>query len=151
MVSQPAAEETVFTTSRLLEFFTEKELSMQIGHPRVLWGKALLKELIDNALDAAEGAGQPPVVRVRVDGGRLTVEDEGPGIPPEIVERSLDFAVRVSTKRWACSPNGWNTLAAARALPTRATRCVSRGPRRRNATSSWAGRRRRAGSASGSS
>jgi len=46
-----------FTTSRLLEFFTEKELTMQIGFSRPGWAIALLKELIDNALDACEGAG----------------------------------------------------------------------------------------------
>jgi hypothetical protein len=46
-----------FTTSRLLEFFSEKELQMQIGFSRDGWAIALLKELIDNALDACEQAG----------------------------------------------------------------------------------------------
>ena len=31
---------TTFETSRLLEFFTEKELQMQIGHPRERWPHA---------------------------------------------------------------------------------------------------------------
>jgi len=35
-----------------LEFFTEKELQLQIGQPKQCWPIALLKELIDNALDA---------------------------------------------------------------------------------------------------
>ena len=45
-----------FITNRSLEFFSEKELSMQIGHSRQLWPAAILKELVDNALDACETA-----------------------------------------------------------------------------------------------
>ena len=52
-------ERTTFETNRELEFFSEKELSMQIGHGRDLWPVALTKELIDNALDACETAGIP--------------------------------------------------------------------------------------------
>jgi DNA topoisomerase VI subunit B len=43
----------------------------------------LLKELLDNSIDAAEDAGIPPAVQVTVDGQALTVTDNGPGIPPE--------------------------------------------------------------------
>ena len=48
---------TTFTTNRVLEFFSEKELNMQLGHSRAMWPIALLKELLDNALDAADLAG----------------------------------------------------------------------------------------------
>jgi DNA topoisomerase VI subunit B len=50
-------EREVFSLSRLLEFFTEKELAMQISFGRAGWAIALLKELIDNALDACEMTG----------------------------------------------------------------------------------------------
>jgi len=43
-------ERQVFETSRELEFFSEKELMMQIGYDQHRWPIALLKELIDNAL-----------------------------------------------------------------------------------------------------
>ena len=46
-----------FKQNRTLEFFSEKELSMQLGHSRRFWPIAILKELIDNSLDACETAG----------------------------------------------------------------------------------------------
>jgi DNA topoisomerase VI subunit B len=95
---------SAFTTSRLLEFFSEKELAMQIGHPPPLWPLALLKELIDNALDAAESAGIGPAVRVTVEPDSLTVQDNGPGLPAGVLERSLDYTVRVSDKAHYVSP-----------------------------------------------
>jgi hypothetical protein len=54
---------TTFETSRLLEFFTDRELSMQIGASRSTWPLALVKELLDNALDACAGhVREPPRV-----------------------------------------------------------------------------------------
>lgn len=51
---------TAFRTSRSMDFFTESELTRQIGYPQNLWPLVLLKELIDNALDACESADIPP-------------------------------------------------------------------------------------------
>ena len=42
---QMLLERTTFETSRLLEFFSEKELAMQIGFPKEQWPIALLKDL----------------------------------------------------------------------------------------------------------
>jgi DNA topoisomerase VI subunit B len=97
-------ERTAFTTSRLLEFFSEKELSMQIGHGRELWPAAILKELIDNALDAAETAGVAPQVKVVISDDFLQVDDNGPGIPEIVLRRSLDYVVRISDKAHYVSP-----------------------------------------------
>jgi hypothetical protein len=47
------ARET-FQTSRLLDFCSERELTKQIGHGIDQWPLVVLKELTDNALDAAE-------------------------------------------------------------------------------------------------
>jgi DNA topoisomerase VI subunit B len=41
-----------FTTSRVLDFFSEKELIAQVGHPVRDWPLVVVKELVDNALDA---------------------------------------------------------------------------------------------------
>src|SRR6516164_5018949 len=68
-------ERAIFRTSRLLEFFTQKELTMQIGHPVHLWPVALLKELNDNALDACEAIGVAPRIAVTVGHDFLTVQD----------------------------------------------------------------------------
>jgi DNA topoisomerase VI subunit B len=102
--SAPPFERTAFATSRLLEYFSEKELTMQIGRSRPYWPNAILKELIDNSLDACEAAGTPPSVRVTVEPDALEVADNGPGIPPDVLVRSLDYAVRVSDKALYVSP-----------------------------------------------
>jgi len=98
-------ERTTFSTSRLMEFFTTKELQMQIGHARDWWPVALLKELIDNALDACEAAGTPPDIAVTVGPDMVSVRDNGPGLPVATLERSLDYAVRVSDKTHYVSPS----------------------------------------------
>jgi DNA topoisomerase VI subunit B len=93
-----------FTTSRLLDFFSEKELVLQTGHDREDWPDVLLKELVDNALDAAEDARVPPEITVSVEGDSLSVADNGPGLAPEIVTRILDFSTRTSSKDFYISP-----------------------------------------------
>jgi DNA topoisomerase VI subunit B len=95
---------TTFATSRMLEFFTEAELAMQIGHDPPLWAAAILKELIDNGLDACEKAGVPPSVQVRIEDDTLQVQDNGPGLPIETLQRSLDYDVRVSDNAYYVSP-----------------------------------------------
>lgn len=96
---------TTFETSRELEFFTEKELTMQIGHAKPLWPIALVKELIDNALDAAETAGTAPEIAVALEEGAVTVADNGPGLPTATLKRSLDYLIRVSDKAHYISPS----------------------------------------------
>lgn len=97
-------QRTTFETSRLLEFFSEKELQMQIGFARGHWPMALLKELIDNALDACETAGVFPDIEVTVEPDAVSVRDNGPGLPAATLERSLDYTVRVSDKAYYVSP-----------------------------------------------
>lgn len=95
---------TAFSTSRFLEFFDVKELQMQIGHDRHTWPIALVKELIDNGLDACEAAGIAPVLSVDVDLDAVAVSDNGLGLPVEILHGSLDYSVRVSDKRHYVAP-----------------------------------------------
>ncbi|HJT76547.1 MAG TPA: hypothetical protein VJ739_05030, partial [Gemmataceae bacterium] len=102
--TEPSLRRSHFTTKRVLEFFTEKELTMQIGHPIGLWPVALLKELIDNALDAAESAGAAPVIEALIEGDAVAVQDNGPGLPRQALLRSLDYTVRVSDKAHYVSP-----------------------------------------------
>ena len=53
-----------FRTSRLLDFASEKELVAQTGHQREDWPLVILKELVDNALDAGEEAGIAPEISI---------------------------------------------------------------------------------------
>jgi DNA topoisomerase VI subunit B len=79
-------ERTVFEISRAADFFTVAALRTQTGVSEDLWAAMCLKELVDNALDATEAAGIAPEITVSLerdgDDLRLTVGDNGPGLPP---------------------------------------------------------------------
>ena len=96
-------ERATFETNRALEYFSEKELTAQIGFERDLWPLAILRELIDNSLDAAESVAAPEITVSTLD-DLIVVADNGPGIPATIIERSLDYLVRVSNKAYYVSP-----------------------------------------------
>ena len=64
----------------------------------------VLKELVDNALDACEAAGIAPVIDIVVDEDRISVSDNGSGIAPETVERILDYAYKTSSNAAYVSP-----------------------------------------------
>ena len=96
---------TTFETNRALEFFSEKELSMQLGHYRGRWLLAIIKELIDNSLDACETKGGKPEISVEVSDESLTVTDTGPGLSEEVLKKSLDYMIRVSDKNNYISPS----------------------------------------------
>jgi DNA topoisomerase VI subunit B len=98
-----ALRREVAVLNRSMEFFTQKELTARMGGGPSQWPAILVKELIDNALDAAEGL-RPPVVEVTVNKDGFTVADNGPGLPDEIVEGSLDYNVRVSDKALYVTP-----------------------------------------------
>jgi len=92
-------------TSRVLEYFSEKEIQMQIGVTRKFWPIAIVKELIDNALDACEDANILPRIEVSIDDAEICIKDNGPGLPRKTVEESLDFLYRVSDKSHYVSPS----------------------------------------------
>ena len=75
----------VFTTSRLAEFCSEKKLINQTGHDSDDWLLVVLKELIDNALDACEEAGAAPFIHVADLDAEIAVFDNGPGIAPDTI------------------------------------------------------------------
>ena len=100
----PTLHRTTFAISRLLEYFDPKELSMQLGAEPSRWGLLLLKELIDNALDACETAGTAPHIGITLSPRGFVVEDNGPGLPSSTLEQALDYRVRVSDKAYYISP-----------------------------------------------
>jgi DNA topoisomerase VI subunit B len=102
--TQPSLKRETFSTSRLLDFCSERELVKQIGHGVDQWPLVIFKELTDNALDACEEAGVAPVIDINVTGTEITITDNGPGIPAGTVAGILDFAVRVSSREAYASP-----------------------------------------------
>src|SRR5262249_21187310 len=91
------AERLAFTTSQAMEYFSRKYLTTRIGCPPAGWPLALVKELIDNGLDAAETKGKTPDINVTCGRDFFAVEDAGPGIEPEVVAATLDFSTKPSS------------------------------------------------------
>jgi len=102
-------QRTTFEASRAAEHFDARQLSALTGVPREMFLNVCLKELGDNALDACETAAAAPEVSVTVECQqgelyRLSVSDNGPGMPSELIEKILDYNVRVSDKMAYRSP-----------------------------------------------
>jgi hypothetical protein len=107
---------THFDTPRAAEYFHADELAKLTGQNPDRFAAVALKELMDNALDACESAGISPEVEVEAtllldDGGddiehiRLTVTDNSEGIPPDVVERMLNFNTLTSDKAHYRTPS----------------------------------------------
>jgi hypothetical protein len=103
----PTLQRVAFKTSRLAEFVGQRELTAQTGHDPQDWPLVILKELVDNALDACEEAAVAPEISVEVSTKRseIVVADNGPGLPPETIGGVLDYTVRVSSREAYVSPS----------------------------------------------
>ena len=97
-------ERTTFITSRVMDFFSERELVTQTGHGRHEWPLVFVKEMVDNALDACDEAAVPPVVEIACDPSGITVADNGPGLPESTLIRQMDFGVRASNREAYVAP-----------------------------------------------
>jgi len=102
-------QRTTFEASRAAEYFDARQLSALTGVPREMFLSVCLKELADNALDSCETAAVAPEVSVTVEYQegelcRLAISDNGPGMPSELIEKILDYNVRVSDKMAYRSP-----------------------------------------------
>ena len=74
-----------------MEFFTEKELVTQTGHPVAEWPLVIVKELVDNALDACDQANIAPRIEVTAVACGISVKDNGPGLPDEVDPGQPDY------------------------------------------------------------
>jgi DNA topoisomerase VI subunit B len=97
-------QRVTFRTSRLLDFCSQKELTAQTGHAPAEWPLVIVKELVDNALDACEEAGAAPCITVTVNDEGIEVTDNGPGLPLQTVKGVLDYNIRVSSREAYASP-----------------------------------------------
>jgi hypothetical protein len=102
--SEPKLTRVAFKVSRLMEFCSERELQNQTGHSLYDWPLVVGKEVMDNALDAAEEAEVAPVIEVIVDLGSIIIQDNAGGIDSETVESILDYSIRVSSREAYVSP-----------------------------------------------
>ena len=96
---------TALSFSRDLEFVSRTELTKRMGCHPGLWLRATLKELIDNALDACEEAGVAPEITVSTGDHEISVTDDGPGMPPALVDRLCDRSRRTSAREAYAAPD----------------------------------------------
>ena len=87
-----------------MEFCSERELQNQTGHAFYDWPLVVGKELMDNALDAAEEAEVAPDITLIVDPGTIIIEDNAGGIAAETIKSILDYSIRVSSREAYVSP-----------------------------------------------
>jgi DNA topoisomerase VI subunit B len=104
--SEQKLTRVAFKVSRLMEFCTKRELQNQTGHSVDEWPLVVLKEFIDNALDACEEAEIAPIISIAVDveAGAITIEDNGAGIDSDTIKSILDYSIRVSSREAYVSP-----------------------------------------------
>lgn len=102
--SSAKLERTTFRTSREMDFFSEKELVTQTGHGVDEWPLVIVKELVDNCLDACEEADISPIVEIVADASGISVKDNGPGLPESTLQGQLDFTIRTSNREAYVSP-----------------------------------------------
>jgi DNA topoisomerase VI subunit B len=88
-----------------MDFFNEKELVTQTGHPRHEWPLVFVKESVDNALDACDEADTAPVIAITCDASGITVADNGPGLPESTLAKATDFSVRASNREAYVAPD----------------------------------------------
>jgi hypothetical protein len=103
--AEPRITRTTFCTSRQMDFFSAKELVTQTGHPVNEWPQVIVKELVDNALDACEETTIPPVIQIAIDGSGIAVKDNGPGLPEATLKSAMDFDVRSSSREAYVAPD----------------------------------------------
>ncbi len=103
--SGPSLTRTTFTTKRAMDFCSERELVTQSGHAIHDWPLFVLKELVDNALDACEEACTAPEIKVVVGKDGIEVSDNGPGIPATTVKGVINFDVRISNREAYVAPD----------------------------------------------
>jgi len=93
---------TTFASDRGAEYFTPEGLTKLTEQSVESFGDVVIKELGDNALDAAETAKVVPEIVIsceRIWGiTRVSVSDNGEGIPPNTVESMQNFSTLTSDK-----------------------------------------------------
>src|SRR5260370_41436794 len=102
--SEQKLTRVAFRVSRLMEFCTKRELQNQTGHSVYDWPLVVLKELMDNALDACEEAEIAPVISIAVKPGSITIQDNAGGIETHTIKSILHYTIPVSNPEDYVSP-----------------------------------------------
>jgi DNA topoisomerase VI subunit B len=102
------ATDRILTKSRVMEYLTLDGLTKMTGVPPDILDIYTLKELTDNALDAAELSNTPPKIEVTIsrqaDTLSIAVADRGAGISPDMVKEITNFERFGGTKYFIKKP-----------------------------------------------
>lgn len=82
-----------------VDYFTEDGLIKQIGLTKDYWNKVIMKEIIDNALDAIEPLSYKQI-KIEQNEKSLGIYDNGNGISCDTVKSIYDFSYYVSQNRY---------------------------------------------------
>jgi DNA topoisomerase VI subunit B len=92
----------LFSEPQVAQYFELSTLAKMAGRPARDFHRVLVKELVDNSLDAAEAAGIAPEIRVQIIGGEgyfaAHVPDNGLGVTSETLDKLLDYWTFTSDK-----------------------------------------------------
>jgi hypothetical protein len=92
----------LFSEPQVAQYFELSTLAKMAGRPATDFHRVLVKELVDNSLDAAEAAGIAPEIRVQIIGGEgyfaAHVPDNGLGVTSETLDKLLDYSTFTSDK-----------------------------------------------------
>lgn len=93
----------VLTSERNQEYFEIGRLRVATGVGVDRWDMVILKELVDNALDAVEEV-KNARVEVNVTDAVFAVTDNGPGLSKEDVDKIIDYNTYASSKNAYIAP-----------------------------------------------
>jgi hypothetical protein len=93
-VNPEAAKNELAVVQTVGDWFRLRQLPQLTGRGEPDFDRVLLKELVDNALDAAEDAGRSPSIEVETRSGFLVVRDNGDGMDRAALEAAVNLAVR---------------------------------------------------------
>jgi DNA topoisomerase VI subunit B len=103
-----SSKRQLFSEPQVAQYFELQSLGKRVGRPPHDFHRVVVKELIDNSLDAAEAAGVTPEVGVEIIGHKVFlvahVSDNGNGITPAVLDKLLDFSKFSSDKALYRSP-----------------------------------------------
>jgi len=111
MAKKQKIERRAFSQLRVAEYLRFETLQKMTGRSFRDFPRVVVKELLDNALDAVETAGSAPQIEVVIDQDararcfRLRVVDNGDGLSPDMVARTLDFETLTSDKALYRTPS----------------------------------------------
>jgi hypothetical protein len=106
----PMSTRRMHSSSRTSENFTESGLVSNTGQQSSQWGRYIVKESLDNSLEAGD---EVPNITVSIETDEnevrsITISDDGPGVPADNIETIFDVDAFGGTKRHYCRPTRGN-------------------------------------------